>query len=195
MNELAQLESDEGVRVVVQEEEYTLRAQLVSFTGDSKSAHHILGFLDCSARHFCRLCMISRNEHLNGVEFGEACTRALHANHLQQVAGGNERARTDTGVKGPSCLNNARFFHCVENYVFDCDHDLAEGIIAIEIRLVLRHFVCVEEYFTVQELNRRIRAFNYGTEDAKNNPSANFTLEYLRNALTAHSLKQTMGQT
>lgn len=194
LDELAVLESDEGVRTVVKEKEITLRAVLMGYTGDSKSAHLILGFLSSGARRFCRLCLISREEHHAGIDFGPMRNRVQHAEHVRQVQE-NVQARTLTGVKEDCCLNEARFFHCTENLIFDVDHDLAQGIIPMEIRLVLKEFICVRRAFTAQDLNRRIRAYNYGPQDMKNKPSANFTADSLANALTSHSMKQTMAQT
>lgn len=148
--ELAELESDEGVAVVVNETEMILRACLVGCFGDSKSIHMLLGFLGSGARHFCRLCMLSRRDLHSGFWYGAPRTRELHEQHLLRVVA-NPAASTSCGVRNRSCIHDARFFHCTSNYIFDRDHDLAEGVIPWEINLVLRQNVCVTRYFEVHE--------------------------------------------
>ena len=72
LNDLTELESDEGVHVVVSERHRILRASLVAFIGDTQAGHQIFQFLAAGARHFCRLCMISRQQlHMGHIVFGE----------------------------------------------------------------------------------------------------------------------------
>lgn len=189
------LESDEGYRCAINGEIMTIRASLAAVMGDNKAVHEMLGFLGCGARHFCRLCMISRRElHEGNVVFGARRTLELHQEHLRLV-GDNPEAERLCGVRQNACLHDLRHFHCTLNHVFDALHDGPEGIIAMEIRLVLKNFVCTNRYLTASALNRRIRAFNYGVSDATTKPSANFSELSLQSAETNHKLKQTASQT
>lgn len=194
LDDLLELESPEGVHVVLSERHHTLRASLVAFTGDTKAAHEIFEFLGAGARHFCRLCMISRQElHMGHVVLGERRTEELHEHHLQLLAQ-NPGNSTITGLAGNSCLHDLRYFRYWYNYVFDVFHDMV-GIAHLIIPLVLRKFILLEGYFRTVDLNRRIKSFNYGVQDIKNRPTANFSDDKLRAALRKHTMKQTGAQT
>ncbi|XP_020616845.1 uncharacterized protein LOC110054828 [Orbicella faveolata] len=51
-------------------------------------------------------------------------------------------------------------------------HDQLEGVLPLEIKLLLQKFISVEKYFTLDILNRRMAAFSYPIVDACNKPSA-----------------------
>ena len=194
LDEMKKLESNEGVQWICNGVERTIRACLVGVIGDNKGVHELLGFLPQSARHFCRWCMISRYDlHKGLVVVGEPRTWETHAEHLAAVAE-NPEASTLYGVKEDTCLHDSRYFHVTRNKFPDTMHNDAEGWISMEIRLVLKQLICVDKYFTAADLNRRIRAFNYGITDVKNKPTANICEKSLNNAETAHKLKQTASQ-
>lgn len=194
LDDLAELESDAGVRVVVRGREHILRASLVAFEGDTKAAHEILEMLGPGARHFCRLCHISRAQMNTGViAFGPRRTEELHLEHMAIVQA-NILNATLTGVRGTSVLHDLNHFRYWDNYVFDVFHDLV-GVGHLVMRLVLRQFVCIDRYFRAVDLNRRIKAFQYGLMDVKNKPTANFSEESLNTALTSHNMKQHGAQT
>ncbi len=50
-------------------------------------------------------------------------------------------------------------------------HDILEGGLQYEAKLMLRQFVCEDKYFTMQQLNYRIENFDFGYVDAKNRPT------------------------
>lgn len=50
-------------------------------------------------------------------------------------------------------------------------HDQLEGVLPLEIKMFLRQCIQVDRIITVELLNERISAFNYGPADNKNKPS------------------------
>lgn len=62
INDLKDLESDDGEKIYFDDTIFTLRATLACVCADGLAAHQIFNLLSLSARHFCRLCLISRNE-------------------------------------------------------------------------------------------------------------------------------------
>lgn len=193
IDDLRDLESDAGVQVFVSERPQVLRACLVSFQGDTKAAHEILEMLGPGARHFCRLCMISRGEMHAAHVFGPRRKRELHEEHMRLVQI-NEANTIHTGIRGTTCLHDLAYFRYWDNYVFDVFHDLV-GVIYLVLRLVLRQNVCVNGYFRTVDFNRRIKAFQFGLMDIKNRPTANFNTQALAAALRAHNMKQNGAQT
>jgi hypothetical protein len=75
------------------------------------------------------------------------------------------------GVKSNSILNQSRFFHVVDGLDPDIMHDQLEGVLPLTVKLMLKHFIQVDKYLTLDMLNHRIKAFNYGSADGTNKPS------------------------
>lgn len=53
----------------------------------------------------------------------------------------------------------------------DIMHDVLEGGLQYEAKLMLIRFVRVDKYFTLEELNYRIANFEFGYVDSKNRPT------------------------
>ena len=66
-------------------------------------------------------------------------------------------------------------------------HDVLEGGLQYEAKLMLKRFVYEDKCFTLDELNFRLENFDYGYMDTKNRPSP-ITRETLTN--DSNSLKQ-----
>jgi hypothetical protein len=75
------------------------------------------------------------------------------------------------GINYRSPLNDLFSFHVADGQLpQDVMHLLLEGVIPYELKLMLREFTAVKKYFTVDDLNNRIRSFNYSPEEAKDKP-------------------------
>lgn len=193
--DLNKLESDTGVEITINDESMILRATLASVCGDGLAAHQLFGLLNPAARHFCRMCMISRNKLKSG-QYPDPVlrTKELYEEHLALV-GEDASQMTETGVRENRALHASKYFHFTMNDVFDIMHDILEGIAQMELELVISHFVFSREYqFNVDMLNNRIHLFNYGLPEIKNKPSSNFSLTSLRNTKD-HSIQQKAVQT
>ncbi|KAE8739282.1 hypothetical protein FOCC_FOCC015220 [Frankliniella occidentalis] len=192
VDELRQLE--EGVREFVNDDFVTIRGCLVAVKGDAKAMHEILGYLACGARHFCCLCMISRAElHLGNIMLGEPRTREMTTEQLRRV-GENVAYSTQCGLRYATCLHNLEHFRAENNKNFDLLHDGPEGVIIMLMRLCMMKMVCEQALFTVEELNDKIRTFNYGKQNIRDRPSPNFNLESLQNAARIHKQKMNAAQ-
>ncbi|XP_052122295.1 uncharacterized protein LOC113211347 [Frankliniella occidentalis] len=194
VQELKKLCSEEGVPLGDFDGiPFVLRAVITAVTADTLAAHDLLGFLSSGARHFCRWCMVSRKEiRANANATGVRRTPELHRQHVDRVKE-NKDFSTECGVKQGCKLDEVPFFSCVECNVFDCFHDLLEGIVPLVIKLVLYHYVVVKKLFTILDFNARIESFSYGYPDSKNNPTANFSDSMISSV--KDKIKQTGSQT
>ena len=75
------------------------------------------------------------------------------------------------GLKGNSILNQSNFFHVVEGLDPDIIHDQLEGVLPLTVKLMVKNFIQVDKYLTLEQLNQHIGAFKYGSADASNKPS------------------------
>ena len=106
-------------------------------------------------------------------------TRAMFEEHVQLVKQ-NKRFSSQCGVRTSCPLHLSRFFDATQDAPFDLLHDLLEGVCHWVISLPLRSFINVSKYFSLEDFNGRVTAFNLGIPDAKNRPSANFSDDSLK---------------
>lgn len=201
LDDLEKLESHEGVTIKVGDKLTTIHATVVNLSADTLAAHSIFGLLSPSARHFCRLCMISRTElHENGSNV--VFEQRSFENYNQQLKNvQNEVNQTrlqtikkETGIDKSCALHNLRYFHLTKNFGLDTMHDLLEGIVPFEIKNVLRYLIVTKNYFSVDLLNSKVNSFQYGYKDRKNRPKSNFTLLDLKQT-KSHKMKSSSSQT
>lgn len=69
-----------------------------------------------------------------------------------------------------SILNHLSNYHIIDNTTVDIMHDLFEGVIPKELKLVLGSLI-TQGCFTLDDINNRIASFDYGFIDKKNRPS------------------------
>lgn len=118
-------------------------------------------------------------------------TRETHRNHCEQLEGQFfAHFSTTSGLNRDSVLNKSRVFHVTEGVVMDAMHDVLEGSLQMETKLMLQEFICKSNppLFSLADLNGRIRPFSYGYAEARNKPSE-IGLAQLTNQAT-HTLGQ-----
>ncbi|KAK3920957.1 Zinc finger protein 292 [Frankliniella fusca] len=184
---------EEGLEIMIDGLPFTFEVVLLALIGDTAAIHEIIGLLAPSAVCFCRACYIQRQEMWrDGLKVGAPRTPEQHSLDVAQVLRRPAERKT-TGVLGPPKIDNLKVFKCITHSVFDCFHDLLQGVCKMEIKLALRHYVCIKKYFTEDVLQSRLKFFDYGFPDSKNKPVSKMTAAYLNNTKT-YNLHQTGAQ-
>ncbi len=76
------------------------------------------------------------------------------------------------GINSTSILNELKHFHtCNGALIPDIMHDVLEGGLQYEAKLILNRFIYEDRYFTLEDLNFKLENFEYGYLDTKNRPS------------------------
>ena len=91
------------------------------------------------------------------------------------------------GINRRSSLCNSRYFHVIGGLPADSMHDILEGVLQYEFKEMLKIFINEDSYFTLKELNDRIKDFDYGYYNDKNRPSQISSLTLNNNS---NSVKQ-----
>ena len=87
---------------------------------------------------------------------------------------------TTYGINCKSPLNEIKGFHVANNQLpQDVMHIILEGMLPLEVRLMLTSFIKDKKYFDVQFLNDRILKFYHGRTESRNKPPKEFTLKSL----------------
>ena len=71
-----------------------------------------------------------------------------------------------------SVLSELKYFDVVAgSMVPDVMHDVLEGVLQYEAKLMLKQFINHDHYLTLPQLNQQIEAFELGYSEAKSRPS------------------------
>ena len=79
---------------------------------------------------------------------------------------------TTYGINERSALNQINYFHVAGGQLpQDLMHVLYEGVLPLNVKLMLHHFIIQQRLFTLSFLNNRVFAFSYGRNETKNKPT------------------------
>ena len=77
------------------------------------------------------------------------------------------------GINRDSILNKLAYFHvCNGSLVPDVMHDIFEGALQYQVKLMLQFMIDTEKYFTLEELNTRLEHIELGYMEYKDRPTA-----------------------
>ena len=158
----------DGITVLMNGKEHTIHGALLAFLADTLAAHSVGGFKGSMsfALRVCRSCMITTT-HLQECMVETNChlrTPLAHFEQCMQLSGLlRDHFSTNYGITRLSKLEEVPGFSVINGLPHDIMHDLFEGIVPYELKLLIGH--CVQaKYFTI---NERIKAYDFGS----NNPS------------------------
>ena len=178
---LRQLETDNGIDVNICGQVVNVRAALALFSADNLGYHSLFGFLEnFKARKFCRLCEATKEE--SQANFYEANfvkrTKLSYDEAVNMIdqPGYNEAA---TGIKHGCIFNSLRYFHVMDNFAVDAMHDLLEGIVPLEMSLVLLALQA-DGYITLDEFNKLLTEFEFDLSDLNSRPTTFSTFGRLK---------------
>ena len=81
-------------------------------------------------------------------------------------------ASKEYGINRQSALNSLRYFHvCDGSLIADVMHDLLEGVLQYEVKLMLQYMINVENYFTLHMFNSKLENLELGRIDSNNRPT------------------------
>ncbi|KAK9736427.1 hypothetical protein QE152_g12491 [Popillia japonica] len=135
-------------------------ATIISLSHDNLAANCLHGMVECfQANHYCRFCLNHKSELQtmcsaksavlrNGTNYEEHSLVASETNPIY-------------GIKRRSLLNDLQYFKLCESLSVDIMHDILEGVVPLEIKLLIVDLV-KNNVIPLDNLNERIRLFNYG---------------------------------
>jgi len=140
--------------------------------GDNLNSHIIGGFnasFNPKVMYPCRYCLTTNTELQHVIECCQLQNRTRE-NYQEQV----NIVKTDLsqkshfGIRYESAFNQGSF-HVVDRLPPDVMHDLLEGIVPLEMALVL-HELIAKKLVTLEHVNRVISSWPYGPLDKQNKP-------------------------
>lgn len=159
MNEL----SGDGISFNLPDFTGTVYFEVGLISGDNASIHSLCGFDDSFlANRCCRTCRADKTE----------CGTALRENTLMLRDMSNYRQDLDTddpaetGVKERCVWLNLRNFDLFSQIGVDIMSDIIEGCGKHVMGLLMKKYVVDLAYFTMDEFNERLEAFDFGPDNS-----------------------------
>ena len=167
--------SSQGFFVTVGGNSYQYRAVLLAFLADNLAAHQIGGFKESMSfsLRICRTCMATTEKCQ--IAFQESLfelrSPEKHDRQCQLLEGPLKTHHSTTyGINRRSILETVPHFSVVRNLPHDIMHDLFEGVVPYEMKLLLTY--CIEnKYFSCVGFNNRLQQFDFGYTEIKDKPS------------------------
>lgn len=155
----------DGVEIMVGSTQTTFFGALLAFLADNLAAHTVGGFKESMsfALRICRTCMITPNDSQTCFSelFCELRSPEKHFIQCQMIAGDlSAHYSTNFGINRRSVLEDVPAFSVATCIPHDIMHDLFEGVVPCELKLLIVHCVA-KKYFSIDELNQRIKAFDF----------------------------------
>ena len=175
MNDLNTL-ATAGIDINVDGVSRNFKGGLLVFLGDTLALHTIAGFKRSLSRSFriCRTCMATSDKastDFNSINF-EPRSESTHRQHCMYLNGPlQDHYSTVYGVTHKSILldvSNYDMFH--GGLPHDIMHDLFEGVVQYEIKLLLNHLVS-SNLMILDDFNRHLLNFDYGYSEIADKPT------------------------
>lgn len=135
-------------------------------TGDNLGLHEIAGFVKgFRANYPCRYCKMKLSDLV------VCCIEdpTLRRNIVNYNTDLTTNDPSKTGIREDCIFHVIPLFHCTTNIGCDILHDIFEGSCRYDLPLVLDYFR-KRKYFNLEELNNRMKTFDYGPIDKNSIP-------------------------
>jgi len=77
------------------------------------------------------------------------------------------------GINRNSLLNELKYFHvCYSSLIPDVMHDVLEGLLQYEVKLLLQHMITVEHCFTLETVNMKLENLELSASESINRPTS-----------------------
>lgn len=136
--------------------------------GDNLGLHSILGFSESFVvKYPCRFCRCPKQVcHVQTQQLDD-----MMRNKINYASDLLLNDLSYTGIKERCVWNDLISFTVTDNFSVDIMHDMLEGVCKFDIGLILKLMIFDFNYFSIETLNNRIEAFNYGSLDIRSRPT------------------------
>jgi len=162
---------ENGVEMSISGQIRTVYGAVVMWSGDNLGIHQIFGFSQSfKADKCCHFCYASDEDRQRCFRESDVMMRDRdsHQQDCERVVAGHSDAK-ESGVHRSCCLAELKYFSIPENICPDAMHDVLEGCLQYELKLIIRQMVVVDQVMSLNDINSRILSFAYGV-DSKNKP-------------------------
>ncbi|XP_031329046.1 uncharacterized protein LOC116160057 [Photinus pyralis] len=144
-----------GITVVTENGSKQIHFILILILGDNLGLNSVLGLNEnFSGNYFCRFCRCCKEDTQEMCSENNDFSRNAN-NYTLDVL------NKDFGIKSYCLFNDLLYFHSTTNLCCDVMHDIFEGICRYEMAKIIFGLCKYKRYFSIIQLNRRIKYFDY----------------------------------
>lgn len=155
-------------------------------SADNPASSALGGFKETtSAYRPCRQCTATRLEMDTKFRARDFTlkTPAMHSHQLQLLENSNGSTREsisrEYGINYTPVLNNLQYFDVTSGSLIpDIMHDVLEGVLQYEAKLLLQQIISSDHYCTLVDLNNQIESIELGYSEVKSRPSLISTVTF-----------------
>lgn len=155
-------------------DDQSLKGFLINVCFDNLGGNGLYGLKESFASdYFCRICEMTLKEcqtsthevksKLRDTETYDIIVQTLERNFERNFS-------ASKGISKKSLMNEIPFFHFLKNIYVDPMHDIWEGVNSFFVEKLIV-FCCDKRYYTLGQICKMFRDFNYGVLNKKNRPS------------------------
>lgn len=164
-----------GITVTYDKTTEVWKGTLLAILADNLAAHELGGFKESFsfAKKFCRSCLADKDS--SSCKFienqFEIRTTESHADHCSLLKGPDRvKMSIEYGINRTSSLESLPYFSVINGLPHDIMHDLYEGVVPHEIKLLL-NYCARENFFDIEFFNSRLKAFDFGYTEIGDKPA------------------------
>ncbi|XP_033099745.1 uncharacterized protein LOC117103311 [Anneissia japonica] len=159
---------NDGIQININGRQQTIEGFLAIFPCDTPAAQWLGGFKEGVgfALKPCRTCNISKEDmkmHLDETEISlrDELVHKERCGEMENLSSAALKYWSKMwGINGRSCLFDIDFPLC-SALVHDPMHVFLEGLVPLELKLMLYQFIYVDRFFTLEWLNGKLSNFSY----------------------------------
>ena len=146
-------------------------------SADNLASSSCGGFKESTSAYLpCRQCMATRQEMNTKFRSKDFVLRTptSHNDHLKllEESDNPDQVSRDYGINYRPVLNELKYFDVTSGTLIpDVMHDVLEGALQYEAKLLLQQFILSDHYFSLADLNQQIDSIELGYSEAKSRPS------------------------
>ncbi len=165
--------SEKGLTVCLNDTTRVYKVGLLAVLADTLAAHALGGFKESMsfARRICRSCMATTEQIQEDFKESdyELRTPVKHSAQLKEMETDSTKS-VEYGINCASALDQIPHFSVVKSLPHDIMHDLLEGIVPYEMKLLLT-YLSVSKLVSIATLNDRLSRFDFGYTETSDIPS------------------------
>ena len=167
--------TESGLTITIDGHSITFLGALLAVIADTLASHQLGGFKESMswALRICRSCMATKETialHFVEERF-ELRTALKHCEHCDSLKEVNGTANsTKYGINRRSILEDVKHFSvAAKTLAHDFMHDLLEGVIPLEMKLLLKYLFS-QKCITLDIINQRLQCFAFGYSEIGSRP-------------------------
>lgn len=153
-----------------------IKGTLIGLSHDNLGGAILLCMIQSfNADYYCRICLMRKKDAQESVSEDPELIRKRDdfKKHVEELKSNHKDGKLNAlhicGIKDETSFVNLTIYDIARNFTVDVMHDLLEGIVQRDIKLLAKYLVRIK-IASLEDINELIRVFGYGLNNMANKP-------------------------